>query len=549
MSSELLEQYQLLLKKSIKTAELLSESENPVGILLFPTMDNLCAASIIMSGLWHKEHPSHISIVESKEELFELLNTMTYTHYCVIGNTTNFYEEFKIFNDTDKTLVLIDYHLSKQDQEVIETEKILPLSGKIFGIPEDFISNAGLSYLITKGWMDDYQYLSSLALLGAIDEKQFDKNKLEFIGLNRKILEEAKISNIISVKKTTRLLGRESRPIYLSLKYSFDPVLIGLTGNENACLNFLSRIGIQMKDQENNWRTISDLSIDEIKILNDHLVSLLSKEGELSPAEVNRIIGPVYIILNEKKHSPLRNLEDFYRIIFNAVKLKNYDLIISVLLGDRAEDLQKLTKIVDETSSTERNFTDRLANKDKSILSENDYYVIIDGSELDDIKLAKLILLSLIKGETLEYNKPLIVYVKKRKYLYVYIHEPKTHIEKGFLLYHHIAQAHKKGLIDKISGTPQRFEIKVKKENFEEILNIITEALEYHYLGEKKEKNEQNDTKVKGKALSKGNNKRKTESNEEKLVDAKEKTSKTSKEGEKGKKKINLLEFINENDE
>ena len=231
--------------------------------------------------------------------------------------------------------------------------------------------------------------------------------------------------------------------------------------------------------------------------------------------------------------------------------------MVSVLLGDRKDEYQSLLNTIKEKPETEIRFIDRLQNKDVTLTKETKYYRLIDATELENINLAKLLVLSLIRGKSIDDDRPLIVLVKKRKYIYAFIHESKYNIERGYLTYHPLVQAHKNGIVEKIVGSPTNFEIQIVKENFEQLLTLITNSLEYHYSGKPLKKN--TDTKKHDSDIetNKDENIPSKSENNQKDVSVKNHNEKTdtlvhkeksvdsnTKQQKKNSKKINLFEFI-----
>ncbi len=157
----------------------------------------------------------------------------------------------------EKTQILIiDHH------ETIEFDhlNLFHLNPLVFN--EDEIPSAIISYIFAKNIDLKNTDLIDLAVVGAIADAQDEK--WEFKGLAKKILEEAETIGKITVTKGLRLYGRNIRPIHKTLELTFDPFIPGISGSESNAVQFLSELGISLREQD-EWKKLKDV-IHEIEV-------------------------------------------------------------------------------------------------------------------------------------------------------------------------------------------------------------------------------------------------------------------------------------------
>jgi RecJ-like exonuclease len=193
------------------------------------------------------------------------------------------------------------------------------------------ISGAGMTYMLAKELNKKNKDLSALAVVGAVGDMQDYTGKLK--GLNREIVKEAEEINLIKKENDLRLYGKISRPLIQFLSFSTNPIFPGLTANEKACREFISRTGIELKQNE-EWKTYSDLSKEEKKKFVSELIMYLISNG-FSEEKAKNIIGETYTLLKEEKKSPLRDAKEFATLLNSCGRHGKSDIGLKVCLGDR----------------------------------------------------------------------------------------------------------------------------------------------------------------------------------------------------------------------
>jgi RecJ-like exonuclease len=194
------------------------------------------------------------------------------------------------------------------------------------------ICGAGMTFLLSMRLGDNID-LSTLAIVGAVGDLQDMRNNA-LLGMNRQVLEMGKAAGFLKYEKDLKLFGRQTRPIYKLLQYSSDPYIPGLSGNEDACIAFLESSGVHVKTE--SWRRWIDLSQDEKRTVTSKIFQYCLSGG-MPPYKVQRLVGEVYTLLNEKEGTELRDASE-YSTLLNATARYDYaDIGLAVCMGDRGE--------------------------------------------------------------------------------------------------------------------------------------------------------------------------------------------------------------------
>lgn len=196
------------------------------------------------------------------------------------------------------------------------------------------LSGSGSTFLLARalasgpGANDD---LAALAVVGAVGDLQ-DMAKGQLIGLNRHILDIGSRAGVIDFSRDIKLFGRQTRPVYKMLEYSQDPYLPGLSGKEDACIAFLKEIGIRLGGER--WRRWIDLSQEE----KASVVTAIIQKGlrcGVSNIRLERLIGEVYILLNEQEGTEPRDASEYSTLLNATARYGHACVGLEVCMGDR----------------------------------------------------------------------------------------------------------------------------------------------------------------------------------------------------------------------
>ena len=474
---------QSLKGEASKISELLKDLEENLVIIYRVNPDNLCATGILISCLREIGLGCHSISIDNSSDLEERLKKINYSTHIFIGFQIKELPS-KFFKDETKRIIFVDHKFSIDKRLKIPWESILTLSLKELEIPVNALSNAGLAYFIAEGITEEYPKFSGLALIGGLANKQVDSKSQKLIGINRFILEEGKKEEILKETVGTRIYGRESLPIHLALKYSINPYFPGLTGNEEACTSFVSRLGISMKDQDGNSRTISSLTTEETKKLYDRLIALLVEQK--SQFKTESLIGPIYIILTETSKSQTRNAEEYLWLLDGACRLRKYGLALAVVLGDRTNIYDELKRKMDNYHGNAAQIIEKIT-QDISIVDSKEHYKIIENQDIFNLESVPLVIKALVESNIITVDKPLLLHLKEKNMNYLYMHDSPIQIQKGFQLYHVIQDFIKRKILSEssIKGETDFFRLALSDDDYLTILEEFEKSLKYHHDGTK----------------------------------------------------------------
>ncbi len=206
------------------------------------------------------------------------------------------------------------------------------------------LSGSSTTYLLARELGLNFD-LVTLAVVGSVGDLQDSRNR-RLIGLNREIMLEGVKGGFIELIRDLRMFGKQTRPIFRMLQYSSDPSIPGITGNEEGCLRFLKELDVPLKDGE-KWRRWIDLEFEEKKRIVSGLVKIAIESG-LNPHAINRLVGEVYILLNEEEGTELRDAMEFSTLLNATARYGHEDIGLKICLGDRDTALKKAIRLLSE---------------------------------------------------------------------------------------------------------------------------------------------------------------------------------------------------------
>ncbi|MFH1316084.1 MAG: DHH family phosphoesterase [Candidatus Woesearchaeota archaeon] len=327
--------------------------------------DGICAASILIKALNNNNIKYSLSTVQqlNKKMLDELKNEK-YSYYIFTdlgsGIISSISEQL-----SGRKIIILDHHEFETDKNF---ENIAHVNPHLFGIDgSKEISGAGVVYLFSSTIDKDCINLAHIALIGAIGDIQENNG---FLNLNDKILKKAVSLGLIRVERGFRFFGLQTRPVHKILEYSSDPFIPGVSGSESAAIQFLNELGIDPK-KGNDWKTIQDLSEDEMKKLAAGII--MKRHSEEDPED---IFGNVYV-LEKEKEPILRDIKEFSTLLNACGRLGKASLGIGTCLG--IESLKK--KAIDNLSKYKRELVKALNwyrdnQESENIISKNGYIII-----------------------------------------------------------------------------------------------------------------------------------------------------------------------------
>jgi len=290
----------------------------------------------------------------------------------------------EFFNKTQ--VFVIDHH----DPLNINNMNLFHINPLLFG--EEEISSSIICYLFAKNFSISNTDLIDLAIVGAVGDEQ------EFTGLPRKILEEAETLGKITIMKGIRLYGRNSRSIHKSLEYSFDPFIPGISGSESQAIQFLSELGIVVKEND-EWKKLKDLTIEEQQKLAS---AIIMERLKVSHPDAADIFGEIYTILDRPEE--LQDTKEFATILNACGRTNNMPFGIRLCLNDNSIT----ERIWDILEGYKKEISDglNLVKEGDLVLSMPNANFIIAGNRITDSLIGTITSVAL-NSNIFDINKPI----------------------------------------------------------------------------------------------------------------------------------------------
>lgn len=233
--------------------------------------------------------------------------------------------------------VILDHH---QPQGAFEHH----LNPHLFGINgATEISGSGVTYFAASA-MDANGDLAALAVVGAVGDLQHVKHG-QLIGMNRQILDRGASEGILRYEKDLLLFGKQTRPIFKLLQYSTDPYLPGITGSEDASIEFLKRIGIRQHGEK--WMRWIDLEAKEKQQIVSALIQFGLSSG-MPGYKIERLVGEVYTLLREREGTEVRDASEFSTLLNATARYDHADIGLAVCMGDRDRKFDEACALLNE---------------------------------------------------------------------------------------------------------------------------------------------------------------------------------------------------------
>ncbi len=279
------------------------------------------------------------------------------------------------------------------------------LNPHLFGANGSYeLSGSGSTYLLASA-LGENKDLSPLAIVGAIGDMQHMKMG-QLVGINREILEEGVKGSTLQFKKDLTLFGKQTRPIYKLLQYSSDPYLPGLTGDEEACIEFLHSLNIRFS-QEERWRRWIELETPEKQKIVSGLVQYCLKSG-IPSYKIERLIGEVYILLNEREGTEMRDASEFSTLLNATARYDHAEIGLAVCMGNREEAYEDARKLLAEHR---QNLVNGLMYvKEKGVIKLDNIQYFDAGSEIKETIVGIIAGMSSVIVEN--RNLPIIAFAK-----------------------------------------------------------------------------------------------------------------------------------------
>ncbi len=321
----------------------------------------------------------------------------------------------------------IDYIVS--DHHIPEVINQRQLNPHIFGYDGSYeLSGATATYLVSRMLGLNYD-MSCISIVGAVGDLQ-DSNYGKLIGLNRFVVEESVKSGYLEVIKDLKFFGKQTRPVFKMLEYTFDPFLAGISGSENGSIQFLTSAGVRIKENE-RWLRWIDLSLDERRRIVSEIVKLMVN-CKFPFKTIMKIVGEIYILREEEEGTELRDAMEFSTLLNATARYGEEEIGLKICLGERDEVLSKARILL---QNHRRNLSDGLRLVDEIGLSEMEHIQYFHaGNKIMDT------IIGIVAGMSYSFanrEKPIIAFAEDGEGIKVSARATKSLVEKGV----HLAKA------------------------------------------------------------------------------------------------------------
>ncbi|HDH27504.1 MAG TPA: DHH family phosphoesterase, partial [Euryarchaeota archaeon] len=257
--------------------------------------DGLTAGAIIYRALLREGLTPHLRCIKRLDlEFIQGVSAEEWSIFIFSDTGSGQLENFGKYILKDRQVIILDHH-ETTDYTHPNLTHVNPHLNGVDGARE--VSGAGVSYLFARELNPDNRNLAHLALIGALGDVQDSQGG--FSGPNKEIARDAVDAGLVLIEKDLRFFGRQTRPLYKAIEYTTEPFIPSLSGNESACVQFLSDLDIPAKKNDRPTRLI-DLTDDEKKKLTTALI-LKMIEHKIDVKTAESIVGDTYTILSEKE--------------------------------------------------------------------------------------------------------------------------------------------------------------------------------------------------------------------------------------------------------
>ncbi|MCD6477142.1 MAG: hypothetical protein J7K26_03210, partial [Candidatus Aenigmarchaeota archaeon] len=237
-----------LLKDVKKAAQKIKNTKGTIQIVTHNDADGICAGAIMANALMELNKTFQIKIIKRiKTELIDFLNNVPCELIIFLDIGAGYLDYLQNIK-TD--FIVADHHIVKNNINISNMIHVNPEFSNI----ED-ITGSGVSYLIAKE-LTGKNNMAPIAVVGTIgDSSDSNFDIFEHPGIIR--------------TRELKLYGRYTRPLHKAIEYASN---IPGINDEAKAIQFLSELGIKMKKENGEWRTLADLSEQETKKLADAII-------------------------------------------------------------------------------------------------------------------------------------------------------------------------------------------------------------------------------------------------------------------------------------
>nr|MDO8117634.1 DHH family phosphoesterase [Candidatus Sigynarchaeota archaeon] len=389
--------------------KVMERKENPVFIITHHDADGIAAAGIMAIALGRLNIPFQARVIKqlSLKHLESILGTNTQqgSKFLIFTDFGSNQLDFLVKHANPSHVLIVDHHpVHGADAEA--TRGMLHVNPVMFGINgETDVSGAGVAYFFAKALHPANEVLAPLAIVGALGDGQDVGDNSSLVGLNRTILDDGKRLGLVAETIDIKVSGRYNRPVHLALANTTEPFFPGLSGDENACVDFLKKLKIPLVSSGDKQRTVADLAKEEKSTLVSSLIEWSLKHG-VNPNSVKNVIGNIYIAEKEDPTTNLKDLREFASILNACGRLGKGGIGLGIAMGDRMEIFLEGQQYINDFKAKIANFMTWIKRTDA--IKKHDNLQILEGGEYIDDAMTGTVVGMLLDAKQMSDNLPIL---------------------------------------------------------------------------------------------------------------------------------------------
>jgi single-stranded-DNA-specific exonuclease len=400
------ENIQKFLSQADEAAKIIKETVAKDGFIsCFSHLDadGVAAAGVIGKMLYRLDARFRIRVMQWVDEKIIAEVTADKPQLVILTDFGSGYLDLLNEKIPNNRIVILDHHQITGNPS---NPNFTMLNPHVYGIDGAVdVSGSGVAYFAAKAVNPANVDLAPIALVGALGDMQDKYEQRGLKGLNELIVNDAVSAGLLKVEKDLTFFGRETRPIHRMLATTTNPFIPGLSGQETESLNFVTNLGIPLK-QGDKLRSLCDLNNEERKKLCSALADYLLSKG--LHMEVDNLIGYIYVLSKEEPNTALRDGREFSVLLNSTGRMDRPSLGIAICMGDRKAALEESSKILEDYRKNINKYLGWVAEKPERMRELQNIYVIYGENAINEKIIGTV---SSILVSTLANNlKPLLAF-------------------------------------------------------------------------------------------------------------------------------------------
>jgi RecJ-like exonuclease len=385
--------------------ELVKNIDEKESILLVShdDADGLTAGAITFKSIQREGHSPHLRCIKRLDKKFlEGISKESYGLFIFSDTGSGQLENIEQYLLEHSRVIILDHHETTE----LSHENLVHVNPHLEGVDgAREMSGAGVAYLFAKELNKKNLDMAHLAIIGALGDIQDAQGSLA--GPNREIAKDATDGGLMRIERDLRFFGRQTRPLYKAIEYTTEPFIPGLSGNESACVQFLSDLGVPAK-KDGNLTKLADLDEEEKKRLTTALI-LKMIEYKIDVKIAESIVGDVYTVLAEEKRTVLRDAKEYTSILNACGRYEKYGIGVGICLGDRGAMYEAALSLLEEHKKYISSCYGWISKNIEKVKDVGEVYTIHAHSELSENVIGTVASM-LINSRLLHPLKPVIAF-------------------------------------------------------------------------------------------------------------------------------------------